>query len=122
MMRLDRAPPSLPGMWLTEVQENTKGRLHWRPDHGKGMASCCNSRLAVVQNVAEIFNSSYSKSYHLFPSIKQLSQGPGAFLMIQEPFTITNSFPLNPEILSRVPNLEYTYSAVYHKEKIIISS
>lgn len=71
----------------------------------------------VVQNVTEIFNSSYSKAYHLFPSIKQLSQGLGAFLMIQEPFTITNSFPLNPEILSRVPNLEYTYSAVYHKEE-----
>lgn len=76
MMRLDIALPSLPGMWLTTVQENTKGRLYWRLDHGKGMASCCNSRPAVVQNVAEIFNSSYSKAYHLFQtSIKQLSQG-----------------------------------------------
>jgi len=117
MMRLDVALPALPGMWLTKVQENTKGRLYWRLVHRKGMASCCNSRLAVVQNVAEIFNSFYSKAYHLFPSIKQLSQGLGAFLMIQVPFTITNSFPLNPEILSRVPNLEYTYSAVYHEEE-----
>lgn len=116
-MRLDRALPSLPGLWFTKVQGDTKGRLYGRADHGKGTASRCNRQLGVVQNVAEIFNSSYSKAYHLFPSIKQLSQGLGAFLMIQEPFTITNSFPLNPEILSRVPNLEDTYSAVYHKEE-----
>lgn len=107
----------LPRNVVNKSPRNTKGRFYWRLDHGKGMASYCNSRLAVVQNVAEIPNSSYSEAYHLFPSIKQLSQGLGVFLMTQEPFTITNSFPLNLEILSRVPNLEYTYTAVYHKEE-----
>lgn len=98
---IKQALPSLPGMWLTKDQRNKQVRLYWRPDHKKGTASCGNCQLAAVQNAAEIFTSSFSKAYCLFPSIGQLSQGLGAFLMIQDPFTITNSFPLNSEILSR---------------------
>ena len=96
-MRSDKALPSLPGMWLTKDQGNTKGRLRdtEKEQHPVATPGLQFFRMLLTSLIALLLE------HIIFLHQRTAEPRPGSTSDdTRDPFTITYSFPLNPEIIS----------------------